>query len=93
MQVEETKTECRLEHEGQTLDAMLHLIEVRYNERITFWNGVIQLTTDQWKNLGDVEHLPLGVKLPDGRTGFLHVTHCNMRADYCEIAGVGSPNR
>jgi hypothetical protein len=45
MQVSEQKTECQFTKDGQTLNAVLHLIEVRYNARIVFWNGVAQLTS------------------------------------------------
>ena len=77
MHVNELKTECRLKKDGQPLEAMLHLIEVVYNDRITFWNGVAQLTTDQVNRLGEMPagQTMVGVELSDGRTGFLDVTH------------------
>jgi len=92
MKISETKTDCQLEHRGQTFNAMLHLIEIRYNDRIVFWNGVMQLTRDQLMRFGEPGDLPVFVRLPDGRTGYLHLTHGNMTADYYELAGVGKPN-
>ncbi len=92
MQTFESKIDCQISSGGQTIQALLHLIEIRYNERITFWNGVLELTDDQSAKLGQLGPAPMGVTLPDGRKGFLHFTHGKLVGGYNEIAGVGKPN-
>lgn len=94
MQISEMKVDCKLKKDGQSIDAMLHLIEIRYNERLVFWNGVAQLTDDQVEKLGGPLKPPVivEVKLPNEQTGFLHLTHFRGTSGYFEVAGVGKPN-
>src|SRR5437867_4317952 len=94
MQVTEKKTDCRFTLNGRAFDAMIHLIEIRYNERILFWNGVVELTLDDMAKLGRLPPgAPMELSLPDGRTGFLNLHHIHMAAGYCELAGTGGPNQ
>ena len=74
------------------LGALLHLLEIRYNERIVFWNGALQITLEDAAKLGAVFASPAMVRLPDGRTGTLQITHSHTMPGYCEIAGSGNPN-
>jgi hypothetical protein len=92
MQVTESKTDCQIRSGDQSLNAMLHLIEIRYSERIVFWNGIFQITRDEMSRLGDVGKRPVFVTLPDGRTGALHISYGNATSDYFEFAGAGQPN-
>jgi hypothetical protein len=93
MQVDDQKIDCQLTYKGQTVDTVLHLIEVRYSERITFWNGVTQLTEDDLETLRECQMGEmLTVRLADGRTGFLYVTQFRLEVGYSEIAGVGKPS-
>src|SRR6476659_879211 len=43
MEIVEQKIDCKLVAKGQVLDVLLHLVEVRYSDRIVFWNGVTQV--------------------------------------------------
>jgi len=97
-QIHETKTDCKILKHGLALDATIHLIEIRYNGWIAFWNGVLQMTKDDIRKLGEITDTPLDVHLPDGRTGYLHLIHARaisteapVREGYFELAGVGRP--
>jgi hypothetical protein len=94
MQIVEQKIDCQLVAKGQVLDVLLHLVEVRHSDRIMFWNGVALVTTDQIAKFDDmtVDATPCEVRLPDGRTGMLYLTHGRMLGEYFELAGVGKPN-
>jgi hypothetical protein len=94
MQVGDQKIDCQLLWKGHAIDVLLHLIEVRYSKRIVFWNGVAQLTMDDVAKLGEMQpdDPPVEVRLPDGRTGFLYITHGRMEGGYFELAGTGKPN-
>jgi hypothetical protein len=90
-EISESRIECELFVGTGIICALLHLVEIRYNERITFWNGVLRLTDDQARKVG-VGQLPIAVKLSDGRTSFLLPTHWKDISGYFEIAGVGRPD-
>jgi hypothetical protein len=102
MNASEKKYECRLECGGETVDAVLHLIEVPYDGRFVFWNGVAELTTeDAARLLGDMQGdlASIGVRLSDGRTGCLYMVQGNGQADltgagahYFGLAVVGWPH-
>ncbi len=92
MEVNEFKINSKLMVGGEPLGVLLHLIEIRYNKHITFWNGVMELTLDQMKLIKEVNDKPVGVELEDGRKGFFHLTQGKSSAGYYEIAGVGKPN-
>jgi hypothetical protein len=95
MEIVELKTDCQLQAPGKTVDALIHLVEVRYSETVVFWNGVLQLTKDNMVRLGNAPGgtMPIGLVLADGRTGFLHITQGQSSSgDYHELAGVGKPN-
>jgi hypothetical protein len=93
MQTAELKTDCMMEKDGQTFEVLLHLIEIRYNERIVFWNGVVSLTDETRAKVGTVKPMEkVGILLPDGRRGCLMITHAYLTENYYEVAGVGNPN-
>ncbi len=93
MEVIEKKIDCRFVVNDQEFEGLLHLIEVRYSERIVFWNGVLQLTRDQMLRFGEPPNHPVTVTLSDDRVGGLYFTHGTARSgDYFELAGVGKPN-
>jgi len=93
METRDLKTACQLWKDGQTMDAVIHLVEVPYSERIVFWNGVAALTDDDARSLGALQpgRSVVDVSLPDGRKGFLHVTHFHQPEGYFEPAGAGVP--
>lgn len=93
VKIVDSKIDCQLLQDNRVIDALLHLIEIVYNERITFWNAVMELTDESARSLGVFDQHPtLGVRLADGRTGFLEITHCTATGEYFELAGVGKPN-
>lgn len=92
MEIVHTKCDCKLINQGRVVDAMIHLIEIHYSERVVFWNAVWSLTRDQIMRLGD---LPLNdmveVELEDGRRGRLRVSQGRVSGEYSEMSGVGTP--
>ena len=95
VQVNEFKTDCQLEKGGHTIDVFAHFVEVRYSERIVFWNVVLQVTDDEIGKLGEIGSAPVGLRLPYGRTGFMYLTHVSVSGQgitHHEFAGVGKPN-
>jgi hypothetical protein len=101
--INETKTDCKVMVDGKTLDALIHLMEIRYGDKYTFWNAVLQMTDENFKKVGKSarQMTPelVELQLPDGRTGFLLITHWEavsaeppVLAGYSELAGVGKPN-
>ena len=93
MQVTEQKNDCQLTKEGQEIDGLLHLIEVRYSDRVVFWTGVWEMTTDQAARIGvlSASAATFEVRLSDGRQGYLTATHILPERDYFQMAGVGKP--
>jgi hypothetical protein len=89
MNQKQIKTDCKVTISGQSVPAFLHLVEIQYSSRITFWNGVLQVAG----NLpGGGYPCVAGIALPDGRTGSLRLTHFDVQEGYLELAGSGSPN-
>src|SRR5262249_18060329 len=95
METSELRTACKVRKGGRTVEAAIHLVEVRYCEDLVFWNGVCQFTGENMPRAEKLSRdaLPVEVILPDGRTGFLYIvqTHWESGARY-EIAGVGISN-
>jgi hypothetical protein len=96
----QTKTDCKMVLKDGQIDAMIHLIEIQYNE-ITFWNAVLQVTTEDYLRFGDPDppQFPVEVHLSDGRKGRLHISHGRSistdaltREGYHELAGTGHPS-
>ena len=88
----ESKTDCTVIVGGEQFEGVAHLIEVVYSERIRFWNAVFQVPMEIADAMGRHGNLPIFVKLADGRSAGLNVTHGNMEGGYFELAGVGNPN-
>jgi hypothetical protein len=87
-QVHETKHECQIDLEDGTIDGLIHLIEVVYDDTITFWNAVIQVPV---RSLGDiariVEGKRVGIRLADDRSGDLNISQAEFSMDYLQIVG------
>jgi hypothetical protein len=95
MEMQRQKIECHIAGVNGMIPAVADLIEIRYSERLVFWNAVILLTDDDYKKLitGRSSLDIVVVHLSDGRTGGLHVDYGIAAANgYREIAGVGKPN-
>ena len=97
MQTQRQKTDCHLAAATGLVPATADLIEIRYSDRLVFWNAVISLTDDDFKLLiaGRSSFDVVVMHLPDGRTGGLHVDYgvvASSEYGYCEIAGTGKPN-
>ena len=94
MLVTERKTDCQLTKDGQTIEALLHLVEVRYGERVVFWNGVWEMTAADVVKTGALAaaDATFAVRLCDGREGSLTVTYRHAAPNYFQMAGVGRPS-
>ncbi len=92
LNVTEEKMECVLVKDGRALAALLHLIEVRYRDGITFWAGVASLTTDSAEAFANCsEPVFLEARLADGRKGQLYVTCSHQEPGVFELAVAGKP--
>lgn len=85
MQVNESKMDCKILQFGQEFDSVIHLIEIRYSDRITFRNGVLQVPSAamQWEGMAT----GLTLMLADGRKAEMTVTHFQIVSGYNEVAG------
>jgi hypothetical protein len=87
---------CQLKMKDSTLDAMLHLIEIVYDDRFTFWNGVMEIPVDKARMFGVLDQIldqrfTVGVRLSDGRKGYFDLTDVEMPGENLQLAGVGAP--
>ena len=95
METQRQKIECHIAATDRLIPATADLIEIRYSDRLVFWNAVILLTNDDFNSLiaGRNSLDIVVVHLPDGRTGGLHIVYGIAASEgYREIAGVGKPN-
>lgn len=88
--VNKIKVDCKLHLNGRELSGLAHVIIVTCGKRISFCNFIMQLTTDQSKEITDkdLESHALLI-LPDGRQAGVDIRYGDMSGDYFELAGTG----
>ncbi len=96
-QMKEQKIRCRFITSTEPLDSVLHLVEVRFDDRVVYWNAVAELTDDAAKPLdphfdGPLSMYPIAVHLEDGRKGRLYINKGVGSAGYIGVSGVGWPD-
>jgi hypothetical protein len=78
---------CRLILEGREHDAVLHLVETKFTDALSFWNGVLSLIAEPVRSrTGNLENLKL--KLSDGRDAtMLKAIHVQIIGPNADLAG------
>jgi hypothetical protein len=95
IEMKRQKIDCNIVGVDRMIPAFIDLIEIPYSERLVFWNAVITLTDDDYKQLinGRSSLENVVVHLSDGRKGGFHIEYGVAASNgYREIAGVGKPS-